>query len=102
MSKMNYKSIKKIFETIRFNEFANITLIYFFWIGLHYVSPRLYSRFCVPASFYGFILSPFLATAPHCQAIRWVIFQSANQISLMWSTLGTWAVTKLTFGRNQT
>jgi len=97
---MNYKSIKKAFETIYFKEFATITLIYFFWISLHYISPRLYARFCVPASLSGFILSPFLANAPHCQAFRWGITQGANQIAVMWSTIGAWVITKLTFGRN--
>ena len=97
---MTYKSIKKIFETSQFKEFINIALIYFFWISLHYISPRLYASFCVPASISGFILSPFLANAPHCQALRWGIYQGANQIAFMWSTIGTWAVMKATFGRN--
>jgi hypothetical protein len=69
--------------------------IYFIWIFLHYISAHLYVYFCNKLSIVGFIFSPFLVPALHCQALRWVISNGAININAMWMTLGTWIVTKL-------
>jgi hypothetical protein len=69
--------------------------IYLVWILLHYFASHLYIRFCVPASITGFIVSPFLTTTPHCQALRWVIYNGANMINNMWIILGSWISTFL-------
>lgn len=61
--------------------------IYAGWIVLHYVATHIYVHACVPATFYGFALSPFLATAPHCQALRWVIYEGGNNLNMIWLTL---------------
>jgi hypothetical protein len=87
--------LKKVFKTNYFKEAAKIALIYFAWICLHYFSPHLYSYFCVPKTIAGFLASPFLATAPHCQALRWSIYTGANQILAMWTTFGSWLIMKM-------
>jgi len=69
--------------------------IYFVWILLHFVAAHLYVRLCNQPSFIGFILSPFLVTSLHCQALRWTIYNGANHITTMWLTLGTWIIAKL-------
>jgi len=69
--------------------------IYFVWILLHYFASHLYIRFCVPGSLMGLIVSPFLTTTPHCQALRWVIYNGANMINNMWIILGSWISTFL-------
>ena len=61
--------------------------IYAGWIVLHYVATHIYVHACVPATLYGFALSPFLATAPHCQALRWVIYEGGNNLNMIWLTL---------------
>jgi len=66
--------------------------IYLLWICLHYIAPHLYVRFCVPATIIGFIMSPFIATSPHCQAIRWTIHNGGNTITAMWILMGTWII----------
>jgi len=69
--------------------------IYFVWILLHYFASHLYIRFCVPGSLIGLIVSPFLTTTPHCQALRWVIYNGANMINNMWIIVGSWVSTFL-------
>jgi hypothetical protein len=80
---------------ICFREIGKIAGIYFLWILLHYLAAHSYVYWCASSSLGGFILSPFLTAAPHCQALRWGINQGANNITLMWSTAGTWILLKL-------
>jgi hypothetical protein len=35
-------------------------------------------------------MSPFMAAAPHCQALRWAIYNGGNNIVSMWLILGMW------------
>lgn len=69
--------------------------IYLLWIVLHYISPHLYVHFCVPLTLQGFIMSPFIAPSPHCQALRWAIYNGGNTIIAMWVVFGTWIMQKL-------
>jgi hypothetical protein len=66
--------------------------IYITWITLHYASVHLYAKFCTASTIYGFILSPFIVDAPHCSALRWIIFHGASQINLMWTGLGAYLI----------
>ena len=72
------------------NLFKNIFGIYVLWVLVHYVAAHIYIRFCTPATFMGFILSPFMAAAPHCQALRWGLYNGGNSIISMWVTIGLW------------
>ena len=69
--------------------------IYVVWIILHYICAHLYVSWCAPLTFGGFLLSPFVVPAPHCQAFRWVIANGSNSITTMWCTLGTWVAKKI-------
>ena len=64
--------------------------IYAIWVLLHFVTPHLYTYVCVPPTAKGFILSIFVAPAPHCQIMRWTIYTSGNMINVMWACVGTW------------
>jgi hypothetical protein len=64
--------------------------IYILWIGLHYFSAHLYVKFCVPNSVVGFIMSPFMIMTPHCQGLRWIVYNAANIINHMWILIGAW------------
>jgi len=64
--------------------------IYLLWVVVHFVSVHMYIRFCTPSTFTGFLMSPFMAAAPHCQALRWCIYNGGNSIVSMWMTLGVW------------
>ena len=64
--------------------------VYLLWILLHYVASHLYVKFCVPKTIIGFIMSPFMTATPHCQGLRWIVFNAANMINNMWIILGTW------------
>lgn len=69
--------------------------IYILWILLHYIASHLYIYFCAQLTIWGFIMSPFLAPTPHCQAFRWAIYTGASAINSMWAVLGVWLCSKL-------
>ena len=76
------------YKTVRY--VIQISGIYLLWILLHYVAAQLYIKFCVPNTFVGFLMSPFMTATPHCQGLRWIIYNAANMINNMWIILGTW------------
>jgi hypothetical protein len=73
----------------------NVCGIYIIWILLHMIASNLYPMYCAELSFFGIIKSAFIAPAPHCQAMRWVIHNGGNVITQMWVVLGTWCCGKL-------
>jgi hypothetical protein len=75
--------------------FINITGIYLVWIFLHYIASHLYVRMCVPSTLIGFLLSPFMTATPHCQGLRWIVFNAANMINNMWIILGAWIMSNI-------
>lgn len=68
---------------------------YFMWIVLHYIAIYLYPEFCAPYTILGFILSPFMISAPHCIAMRWIITEGSNIIIGMWIMIGGVLVNKM-------
>lgn len=82
--------ITKEFAFAQAKMFLSIFGLYISWILLHYIASHLYIRLCVQATLMGFILSPFLAPAPHCQALRWAIYNGGNSIVAMWVLVGMW------------
>ena len=73
----------------------NVSAIYLFWIIIHYLAAHAYVKYCVPTEIFGFIMSPFLISAPHCKAMRWVIHNGGNTIDNMWVIFGTWVCSHL-------
>ena len=88
-----YSILKKCFPCFYF--VYNVSSIYLFWIVTHYGASHLYTHVCVPQSTYGFLLSPVLASSPHCKAIRWAINNGGNTIDSMWLVIGTWICSKI-------
>ena len=70
-------------------------IVYGLWVVAHFCAPFMYVRWCVPFSFVGFIMSPFVATMPYCTALRWVIQTSGDTIMTMFILLGTWLISKI-------
>jgi hypothetical protein len=64
--------------------------VYLLWIFLHFIASHLYINLCVPKTVLGFIMSPFMTATPHCQGLRWIVYNAANMINNMWIILGTW------------
>jgi len=77
-----------IFKTLNF--LLKVSGIYILWICLHYFSSHLYVKFCVPNTIAGFIMSPFMIATPHCQGLRWIVYNAANVINHMWIIIGAW------------
>jgi hypothetical protein len=77
--------------------------IYFLWISLHYFSAHLYVKFFVPSTIIGFIMSPFMIMTPHCQGLRWIVYNAANIINNMWILIGAWVYSMIwILGKEQT
>ena len=81
---------------IHFIKHCNTVLLFYMgWVFLHYICSHFYTYYCVPYTWYGLIISPFLITTPHCGAFRWVISESGAIFYTMWISIGTWICTKL-------
>jgi len=91
------ESIMKFNEMIDMMKYfiKNVAGIYIGWIFLHWVAANLYPKYCAETSFWGIIKSAFVAPAPHCQAMRWVINNGGSMINHMWIVLGSWICGKL-------
>lgn len=77
--------------------------IYLAWICLHYGSSHLYVKLCVPNTIIGFMMSPFMIATPHCQGLRWIVYNAANVINNMWLLIGAWAYSLIwNFNNNKT
>ena len=74
-----------------------IFIVYFGWIVMHYTASHMYTKLCVPETWYGFFISPFLTSTPHCQGLRWIVYNGANTINSMWVLIGTWLCSKILF-----
>jgi len=35
-------------------------------------------------------MSPFMIATPHCQGLRWIIYNAAGIINNMWILIGAW------------
>ena len=70
--------------------FIRVSGIYLLWIFLHYFSAHLYIKFCVPDTLFGFLMSPFMIATPHCQGLRWIVYNAAGIINNMWILIGAW------------
>ena len=69
-----------------------VVYVYTAFILLHYISTHLYTNLCTPLNIYGFIKTPFTITLPHCQGLRWIIYNSGEKIINMWLLLGAWFI----------
>ena len=74
-----------------------VSSINLFWITLHFVTAQMYVQFCAYPSLYGFLLSPFLISSPHCAAMRWIFTKGGTLIDGMWIIMGTWLCSKVLY-----
>jgi hypothetical protein len=78
------------------NHIIKMIMLYLLYIIGHYVAAHLYVYYCVNSTFIGFLLSPFMTLAPHCQAFRWIIYNGGYAINMMWLLIGNWLINKFT------
>lgn len=68
--------------------------VFLMCIGLHFVLPRIYIYACIPFTFMGMMLSPFMAQSPHCKAIMWALNTSIDTIQKMFLLLVAWLLSR--------
>lgn len=92
-----WNTIKKIpsFILFLFAILYSLFGYYIMWISLHYAAVHMYPKYCAPLTFIGFVLSPFMVSAPHCIAMRWLIIEGSNVIVTMWVAIGAYAIQTL-------
>jgi hypothetical protein len=73
-----------------------IVCFYVGWIAAHYAATHAYVKYCTPATILGFVLSPLIASTPHCEGIRWVISTGGSNMKMMWGLVGVWVAVKIT------
>ena len=66
--------------------------LYAMYVLSHFIAAQLYTEFCVPLSIYGLLMSPLMTLTPQCQLLRWTIYNSGNQINVMWFLLANFLV----------
>jgi hypothetical protein len=66
--------------------------VYFAVVIAHFACSNLYPTLCCNMSVWGFVMSPFMAVTPHCEALRWVIHYTGGQIRNVWIWLGGYLV----------
>ena len=70
----------------------NIVFIYLGVIITHWIASHLYPQLCCGNTFWGFITSPFMILAPHCEALRWIIQFTGDKIRNAWFWLAGYLV----------
>jgi len=75
--------------------FFNIAGVFIVWILLHFAAANMYAIFCAELSLLGLIKSIFVAEAPHCIAMRWIIYNGGATIHTMWISIGLWFTGKI-------
>lgn len=75
-----------------FGKLRDIIGVYILWITLHFICSYLYVKLCSGNTLLSILMSPFVATMPHCVAMRWVIFKGARVIEIMWFLAGKWVI----------
>lgn len=68
--------------------FTRGAVVYLTLILIHFAAANLYPRMCTPLTFIGFLMSPFMVVAPHCEGLRWLISFTGTQIRNMWLWIG--------------
>jgi hypothetical protein len=82
-------------QIIQINKYViNCVVMYVLCTSVHYFASHLYILLCVPCGLKGFLMSPFLTLSPHCQALRWIIYNGGFYINTMWFLLGGWLLNK--------
>ena len=64
--------------------------MYMVWVTLHYIAAHLYKNHCAPSGFWGFILSPIMASTPYCTGLVWILQNSVIKFMTIWTIIGSW------------
>jgi len=77
------------------NETLKIVIGYALCIAAHFGAAHFYARYCTEPSIIGFVTSPFMTMSPQCQAGRWIIYNAAYSINIMWVLTAKWLIFKI-------
>jgi len=68
----------------------DMAFIYVLWYILHIAAVHLYAKYCVPLTFHGMLLAPFITTASHCVILRWTIMNGGNAPMVVSGLIFVW------------
>jgi len=75
--------------------------MYMVWVTLHYIAAHLYKNHCAPSGFWGFLLSPLMASTPYCTGLVWILQNSAIKFMAIWTIVGSWISYNLNHNETQ-
>lgn len=52
-----------------------------------FFTPFLYNEYCVYWSINGFFMSQLFVASPHCQFLRWLLYNSGKIVTNLWIVL---------------
>lgn len=90
------KTFKNAFTKFLF-EIARPILFFCVWILIHHIITNLYAELCAPKTLFGFIITPFIVSSPHCSSMRWLINNSIMFIENGWILAGIYLCEKISF-----
>ena len=88
-------TIIHLFQCIKAN-IPNIVCVYFGIVMAHFICSNVYPVWCCNNTWYGFIMTPFMVVTPHCEALRWVMHYTGEQIRNVWLWIGSYLVYYIT------
>ena len=68
----------------------HMIIMYMLWYVLHILASHLYIKYCIPLTFHGMILAPFITTASHCVILRWTIMNGGTAPMVVWGMVIVW------------
>jgi len=77
------------------NDTLKIVIGYAMCIAAHFGAAHFYAKYCTEPSIIGFVTSPFMTMSPQCQAGRWIIYNAAYSINIMWVLTAKWFIFKI-------
>ena len=80
-----------------FKVLKDVVIIYGGWILAHHLASHLYTKFCTPNTFIGFLTAPLMVNTPQCAGLRWVVIQGSSSISTMWTMAGVLVIKNVKF-----
>ena len=84
-------TITQYFQCIKAN-IPTIVCVYFGIVLAHFICSNVYPIWCCKNTWYGFIMTPFMVVTPHCEALRWVMHYTGEQIRNVWLWIGSYLV----------
>ena len=67
-------------------------LVYLLLLCTYYTSAHVFTQYCTPLGFWGFLQTPFLIETVQCRALNWIFTYSHAYIQSLWILMSTYTI----------